>query len=422
MEDNKKIYRIELGQIQLKDFQEKMIVTNDWVNWGSKNDFPDVLLQLLYNSSTHFRIVNKRKDLILGDGVVVEKTTNKNAIATENFIQKINRNGETLEEIIDKIAFDFVTFGQSALQVIWGAGGNRITEIFHFPVNNIRYGKKDKYGNINRYFYSENWKKFKLKEFEPFACTPFSPIPEIIAQSPTQILLIKPYSPGCSYYTHPSYVGGLNYIHLSWQMSEFAQASVRNGCFPSIMITTKNMPDDEKDYFFRNFESQYIGANNANKVLINFVEDMNDLKVDVIDSKAQTEMIKSLNDLATTNILQAHGCPGVLVGIAEAGKLGETNEINNSYLDFEAGVIVPDRNIIINSINKLLKINGMDEVKITNSTPIPFQGSEELWKSVLTINEIREMLGYKNISTEEYKNITDKIESNISQQTPQIPQ
>ena len=406
---DKKVYKIDMGRIELKDYSEKIIATNEWVNWGVRNDFPDVLLQMLYNSSTHFNIVTKRKDLILGDGVVIKKSTQKNEILTQNFIDNINRYGESIDELIEKIAFDFVVFGQSAIQVIWGIGGNKITELLHIPVNNLRYEKKDEYGNINRYFYSENWKKFRVEQYCPIPITPFSTIKEIVDISKTQILLLKPYSPGCSYYTQPSYVGGLNYINLDWQMSEFAQAMIKNGCFPSLVISMANVADDEKDYIVNSFEQQYQNQTNVGKVIFNFVENKDDLKIDNVTPKSQEQLIVTLNNLATENILQSHGCPGVLVGIANAGKLGETNEINNSYLLFENSVIAPDRNLIIKSINKLLKVNNLDPIEITNSTPIPFQASEDLLKDVLTIDEARTMLGYKQLDKSEYGNIVSNV-------------
>src|ERR1035437_7611348 len=403
--EEKKIYKIDLGQIMLKDFQEKLNPAFDWVQWGIKNDFPDALLLMLYNSSTHYNIVTKRKDMIVGAGVNIQRSTNKNQILTDKFINNINRYGENMDELIEKIAFDFVTFGQAAIQVIWGRGGKQIAEILHLPVNNLRYEKKDENGNINRYFYSENWKKWKLTQYAPIELTPFTTVPEIIAVAPTQVLLIRPYSPGCGYYTQPTYVGGLNYINLDWQMSEFAQATIKNGCFPSVMITMKNVPDDEKDFVVQSFEQQYTSAQNSHKVLFNFVENADDLTITPITTDGQESMIETLNNLATTNILRSHGCPGILIGIAEAGKLGETAEINNAFLQFEATVIQPDRNIILSKINKLLKINGLDEIQISSSAPIPFQGSEQVMMSVLTANELREFLGFKQLTEGEYKDI-----------------
>jgi hypothetical protein len=405
MEKEKKIYKMNLGMIRTIDFAEKIGQKDDWVFNGQKNDFPEVLITMLYNSALHNNICNKRASMICGDGYIVDKTTNKNLQLTEKFCDNINRYGETIDELIEKIAIDYVVFGSAAIQVVWGRGGNQIAELFHLPMDKLRLGKKDELGHIDKYWYSDNWKLCRREEFEPVALTPFTTIPEIIALAPTQVLLINKYSVGNSYYSQPDYIGGLNYINLDYQTSEFGNSYVKNGYFPNVMVTFKNVSEEDKEFVTNSFKENYQGAANANKVLFNFTEGDNDVKIEPISIQGFEKVIETFDQLATKNILQAHGIPGILVGIAEAGKLSDASEINNAYLTYEASKTAPAQLAIIHKLNKLLKVNNLDEIKITSSTPIPFSADENTMMSVLTVNELREELGFGSLEPAKYGEI-----------------
>lgn len=414
----KKIVNIELESIKLNEFKEKPGSKDPWVSWGNKNNFPDIITSLLYNSALHHNIVKKRIAMICGDGVAVNKSSNKNKIATEKFINNINRYGETLEDIIEKLATDYVSMGSAALQVIWGKGGNQIAELFHLPINNLRLGKKDELGNINKYYYSNNWQLCRRPEFTPFPITAYSNIPELIAIDPTQVIIFSPYSFGSSYYSQPDYVGGLNYINLDWQMSEFANSYVKNGFFPNVMINFKNINDEDKEYVTNQFTAQYTTAPNNNKVLFNFLEGDSDIKIEPLSVQGMETMISAMNDLATENVLQAHGMPGILVGIAEAGSLGDASQINNAYLQYENSKTLPAQNFIMSKINKLLSINGLDEVTINSSTPIPFSVNEDTMQNVLTVTELRDMLGFGPLDPSNYGDIVSNIANKATPTTP----
>lgn len=412
---NKKTYTINLEAIKQADFAEKYNQKDDYIWWGKKNDFPEVLIQLLNNSALHHNIVEKRAGMIMGTGIEVDKSSNKNLILTETFLKSVNRYGETMQEVLEKIALDFVVFNSAAVQVLWGkftedqTTGFKIAEILHMPMDKIRFGKRDKLGNINTYFYSDNWARCKQDEFKPIPISTFSTVPERIKADPTQILVLNKYSVGDLYYSKPDYCGGLNYIHLDFQTSEFATNYVRNGYFPNVMVTFKNISEDDKEFVTDSFKANYTGATNTNKVLYNFTEGENDVKIEPINIQGFEQVITVFNKLTTENILQAHGIGGVLVGIETAGKLGDTHEINNSYLMYESSKTQPAQQFILGKINKLLKINDLDEITVTSSTPIPFQVNETVMEDVLTVNELREQMGFGDLDLNEYGNIVTNV-------------
>ena len=115
----------------------------DWIEYGTednKNLYPRFLIDLYYNSSTHAAIVNQTSSMVSGDGIIIEDETNLDALVRlKKFINSANSN-ETLQEVMDKIAFDLKLQGAYALNVIWSKDRQTIAEIYHIPVEKVRAG------------------------------------------------------------------------------------------------------------------------------------------------------------------------------------------------------------------------------------------------------------------------------------------
>ena len=75
--------------------------------WGSDNLYPYALAQMFRRSTTHRRIVNDKADYIAGKGFSHEEGLPRLAA----FIRRVNRDGETLRQVLRKLALDKVLFG-----------------------------------------------------------------------------------------------------------------------------------------------------------------------------------------------------------------------------------------------------------------------------------------------------------------------
>ena len=72
--------------------------------WGSDNLYPYALAQMFRRSTTHRRIVNDKADYIAGKGFSHEEGLPRLAA----FIRRVNRDGETLRQVLRKLALDQV--------------------------------------------------------------------------------------------------------------------------------------------------------------------------------------------------------------------------------------------------------------------------------------------------------------------------
>ena len=133
----------------------------DYIEYGTedyRNTYPNFLIDLYYNSSTHAAIVNATADMIAGESLTVEETDNLEAfVKLKKFIAQANGKGESLHSVIKKLAFDFKLQGGYAINVVWSKDRTTITDIYHIPVERIRVGKPDVTGRVTEYYVSADW-------------------------------------------------------------------------------------------------------------------------------------------------------------------------------------------------------------------------------------------------------------------------
>ena len=126
---------------------EKVLAGRDMVEWGTRNAYPDYLLDLYNNVPTLRSIINGNIDYVAGDDVTImplqEEFTN----------QEMNRRGDTIREQVKDIAKDFELYGGFALQVIRNLAGE-VAEVYYID---MRYLRTNKEGDV--FYYSEKWGK-----------------------------------------------------------------------------------------------------------------------------------------------------------------------------------------------------------------------------------------------------------------------
>ena len=175
----------------------------DYIEYGTdefRNLYPQFLIDLYYNSSTHAAIINATSEMIAGQEIVAEETDNLEAyVKLQKFIAKANSN-ETLHEVIKKCAFDFKLQGGFALNIIWSKDRTEISEIYHIPAERLRVGLPNEMGRVDKYYISADWKntrKNKPQEIPAFSMNDRT--------SPSQILYTGLYSPNMEMYYTPDY-------------------------------------------------------------------------------------------------------------------------------------------------------------------------------------------------------------------------
>lgn len=342
------IHILNLEAINLPVFKE--VRGKDWVSFGEDNLFPKKLVELLQSSAIHGTAINAKYDATIGEGVA----------EIGNLI--INTNGETINDIYDKIALDYNTFGGYALNTIWNRGGDKVVEMYHIPFANVRSGKLNEDDKVTEYFYSNNWSN--TRKYVPKRYSAYNPT-DNKGDNASQIFYHYDYSPASDLYPLPDYVGALNDIELDVRISKFHNANISNGMSPSIFINLPNgePSPDEKRKLYNDLVHSFTGETNAGRIFLTFSEG-NDLA-------PQVQTVPSANDAyyvvleqrITSRILTAHRITSpLLVGIRDAGGgLGSNSEeIEVAYAHFISTVIEPKQKSINTSLSKVTRAMGID--------------------------------------------------------------
>jgi hypothetical protein len=329
----------------------------DYIKFGVDNLFPQQLIELYDSSAMNHTCIDAIQDGIYGEGIV------------EYGGEYINTDGETIDNVFEKIALDYTLFGGYALNLIWNKEGTRIAEIYHLPFANVRSGKPDDEDKIHSYYYSSDWSQ--IRKYKPVEYKSFDPT-DNKKDNASQIYYCKDYNPGQEIYPLPAYIGGVNDIQLDARVSRFHNANISNGLAPSMFVQFRNgipNPEERRD-IYREIEDTFSGEENAGRFFLAFSEPGKELQVTPIEN-ANDDYYLTLEQRITSRILTAHRITSpLLLGIKDgAGFSSNADEIVTSYSHFMNTVVRPKQTKILTTYGYILKLAGFN-VKL-EVEPVP---------------------------------------------------
>ena len=379
----------------------------DWIEYGTddnKNLYPQFLIDLYYNSSTHSAIVNQTAAMIAGSGLQIEDETNLDALVRlKKFIASANSK-ETLQEVMDKIAFDLKLQGAYALNVIWSKDRQTISEIHHIGVEKIRAGLPNEMGVIDTYYVSADWSNTRKTANKP---TPIKAFNTKDRTSANQIIYSSLYSPMMDVYGTPDYSGCVNWCLTDQMVSEFHLSNIKNGFSGSYFINFNNgVPTrEERVQIERQIERKFAGATNAGKFVLTFSDGKeNEPTITPISVSNQDKTFLALQELLTQNILTGHRVTSpMLFGIKNDTGLGSNvDELNSAFEVYQNTVIKPFQSNILKTLSKIFEVNDMNlPVSIKQLTPVTTKFDNDTLKEVLTQDELRSELGLDPLEEDE---------------------
>jgi DNA-binding MarR family transcriptional regulator len=393
------IISIGFSEYSNPKFAEKK--NQDWITYGDDNKYPYHLLNLLNTSAKHNAIVNGKANFIVGSGLQWEDEQYQYLAEKD-----INRAGESINDILAKIALDLEVFGGCYLEVIYNTF-NEPVSLYHIDYSKVR-------SNVDNteFYISEQWET-KGKPDDIITIKAY----DGENTEGKKIIYLKEYRPNVNTYTLPSYQGALNYIELDVAVSEFHLNAIHNGLMPSKMISFNNgTPSvEEQRTIERQLKEKFAGEKNAGKFIINFNNDPSKAPT-VLDLSASDldKQFDMLNKTIQQEIFSGHRVTSpTLFGIATEGALGSRNEIREAYQIFQNTYINGKQIFIERWLKYILAPFGYNtDFTIKETEPLAFEFSEAIIASNMTQDEIREKLGLPSIVQENVKqDIVDSIKS-----------
>ncbi|QDP58507.1 MAG: putative portal protein [Prokaryotic dsDNA virus sp.] len=340
------------------------------VYYGESNDFPAYITELYNKSSISSTAINAIADAIVGGGLTTED---------EDVFKRANREGESWNDIFQKVALDRAIFGGYALEIIWSKDRTKITDIYHIDFSFVRAHKMNERGIVPGYYVSSEFSnKGRLRvPDEDIAYLPrFN---KLDRTSPSQIYYFNPYRPGMKYYPLPDYQGGLNIIALDAEIDNFHMNNIKNGLAPSLSITTfTNADAEDRETIERQLRQAYAGSDNAGSLIYMDVANKDEAPVITpIPQNGADGYYTTVNDMVTQKILTSHRIVSpMLLGIKTEGQLGGRAEMLEAQALFLKNVIEPKQSDILTTFEEILATNGYTEPIGVEQTRI-FEDGEE---------------------------------------------
>ena len=383
-------------EVRGKDYIE--YGTDDW-----RNLYPQFLIDLYYNSSTHAAIINATAEMIGGEDLIIDNEDERNLdalVKLKKFMAQPNHD-ENLHEIIKKLAFDFKLQGAFAINVVWSNDRTEISEIYHVPVEKIRSARPNEFGKVPGYFVSADWSNTRINK--PHFVPAFNLKDRT---SPNQILYSGLYSPNMQVYHTPDYLAANNWALVDQRVAEFHLNNISNGFSGSYFISFANgVPTQEERLAIEHsLKQKFTGADNSGKFVLTFSDDRNRTpEITPISMTNADKQYLALQELLVQNILTGHRVTSpMLMGIKNDTGLGsnvdELNAAANYYLNT---VVKPFQDHLIKVLRKIFRVNNMDmPVSFIQIKPITLEFTSEDLKAVMSQDEIREELGLAPIDEE----------------------
>ena len=365
---------LKLSQYQERSYAESAN-SKGFVNYGDDNLFPQYLIDLFHSSSTHNALTTTIATMVFGEGF--DATTLDGRLAFDQW---------NLNDELRKACVDFQIQGGFALEVNWSLDRTTIANVSHLPFENIRSGFVNEDEKVDYYYYSKDWSSKRAEVDE--ICT-FDPERKI--DHPTQILYVKPFSPGSFYYPKPCYTGSIDYIELDKEIGKYHINNIKNGMSPSFSIHFKNgiPPQEERNRIRMDIERQMSGASNAGKFIVTYSDDP-ERKPDfepfqLSDAHNQYQF---LSEEVTAKIMVGHRVTNPqMFGVAVPGKLGGGGELAESAELFEQNVVRPNRRIVEETVQTLLRAAGLDSAVLELSSQEDEVNLDASWEHLDALGE-----------------------------------
>lgn len=338
--------------IQLEAYSAPKTTENNrdaWVGFGEDNNFFQFLIDRYNGSTTNNAVINNIIKLIYGRGLDATDSNKKpNEYAQMMMLFR--------KDVVKKGVADLKMLGQYAYQLIYNKSKDSVIRVEHIPVQLLRAEKCNKKGEIEAYYYSDNWEdtnKFPPKRIPAFG----------FGDKTLEILYIGNYTVGQKYYSNVDYIGAIPYAKLEEEIADYLINDVQNGFSPTSVVNFNNgIPDEEKRELISRQVSATLTGSKGKKVVVSFNND--ETKKTTVDSIPLNDAPKHyeyLSEESKSKILLGHGVvSGLQFGIPSAsGFSSNADELKNAITLFDNMVIRYFQDTFIDGIEKVLSFNGI---------------------------------------------------------------
>lgn len=284
------------------------------------NTYPDFLFDCYSECATLQSIINGLVDYVCASGMVNEAQAEKS----------VNKDGESLLDIVKKCASDYAIFGAFSLQVIRNLNGE-ILELYWVDVRRVRLDEDG-----DKVYYRKEWVKYgeRPRMYDRWQ--------KDVKFENCIFYFKRPVSRGI--YGLPMWSSVTNDVMTSIEISKFHLSSILNNFAPSAIVNFNNgVPsDDVQRTIERRLNEKFSGSTNAARMMLVF----NDNKEQAVTTERLTEdnfdqKYQALAKSVKENIFVAFRAQPQLFGTDPDRTGFNSQEYSESFRLFKKTVIAP---------------------------------------------------------------------------------
>ena len=339
---------LELASYEAPEIKESK--RENWVEYGEDNLYYNWLIDRYRNSPTNNAVINNISRLIYGKGLHAldaSKRANDYAIFKTIFGK----------DCLRKIALDVKLFGTGSFQVHYDEKHTKVIKAYHIPTNLIRPEKCNKDGEVEAYYYSDDWSD--TKKYEPKRIPKFGTSKEKV-----EILQVGSYSVGMKYFSELDYQGCLPYTVLEEEIGDYLINEVQNGFSGTKVVNFNNgVPTEEQQNIISRKVLNKLTGSRGQKVIVAFNNNQESkTTVDDIPLNDAPEHYEYLSKECEQKILVGHNVVSpMLVGVVtdNQGFSSNADEIEVASKYFYNIAIKPFQELIIDGVDQILAFNSI---------------------------------------------------------------
>ena len=320
--------------------------SGDWWRFGSDNLFPQAVALLNRKSTVHRGILNSKTKYIAGKKIVCDEKD----IRLSAWLKDCNANRETLRDVIAKVVFDKLAFGNAYIELVTNGRGSFLN-IYHQDATKARLARDG-----NSVYLFHDWRK-ALTEKTEMKRIPIYPTFEDTGDGYLRsIIHIKEYEPEFENYGIMDWIAGLQVSAIAYKTDKWNISRLDNSFKSSgvLIVSGEFQSDDDWQEFEDSFNDEFIGEGKQGKILLlsqrpgadpdagtRFIEVGQDAEGDWTNLHTQS----------TGDLIIAHGWFRALSGIADNTGF-DTQRILNEYEVALRTVIADEQERFISLLNR----------------------------------------------------------------------
>jgi len=345
---------------------QKLLSRSDrWLWIGDDNLYPQAVNRVVRESATLKAVLASKADITAGHDWKGIEGDAPEWLAAPNPYQDIN-------ELVRMAALDYFQHGNTCF-IVQVVGSTPTIHVQDWST--VRLGE-----DLDRVYVSKNWyryrelkdRKYKPKEIPLWPN--FGPVegkPGLFSA-----LHCPDYEPGFHVYGLPKWVGAMPYARTEWLIGQFKSGYLSNGAFMSaiVAIDPSGKAADDDRTMAEWFKREMLGTdeNVAGRVLVvdNYREQGgNPVQVEKLSHDFNNEL-KDWAELCGSEIISAAQWYRSVAGLATAGQLGNTQQIQNEYT-LALNSVKSTREKLLAKINMIGAFFGLsDNYKLEVNQPV----------------------------------------------------